>query len=97
MATYITLASWTDQGIRNVKESPARLDAAKEMFRRMGAEIKEFYMVTGQYDMVVVTEAPDEATVAKVALALGAQGAVRTVTLCAFGEDQYRKIIGDLP
>jgi uncharacterized protein with GYD domain len=60
MPTYITLASWTDQGIRNVKESPARLDAGKEMFRSMGAEIKEFYLVTGQYDMVVVSEAPDD-------------------------------------
>jgi uncharacterized protein with GYD domain len=97
MPTYITLASWTDQGIRSVKESPARLDAAKEMFRSMGAEIKEFYLVTGQYDMVVVSEAPDDATLAKVALAMGAQGAVRTVTLSAFTEDEYRKIIGDLP
>jgi uncharacterized protein with GYD domain len=97
MPTYITLASWTDQGIRNVKESPARLDAAKEMFRSMGAEIKEFYLVTGQYDMVVVSEAPDDATVAKVALAMGTQGAIRTATLCAFTEDEYRKIIDDLP
>ncbi|UCC85245.1 MAG: GYD domain-containing protein [Gemmatimonadota bacterium] len=97
MPTYITLASWTDQGIRNVKESPARLDAVKEMFRSTGAELKQFYLVTGQHDMVVVSEAPDDTTIAKVALAIGAQGAVRTMTLRAFTEDEYRKIIADLP
>jgi uncharacterized protein with GYD domain len=97
MPTYITLASWTDQGIRNIKESPARLDAVKEMFRSKGAELKQFYLVTGQHDMVTVSEAPDDATIAKVALAIGAQGAVRTTTLRAFTEDEYRKIIGDMP
>jgi uncharacterized protein with GYD domain len=97
MPTYITLASWTDQGIRNIKESPARLDATKEMFRSKGAEMKQFYLVTGQYDLVVISEAPDDATIAKVALASGSQGAVRTVTLRAFTEDEYRKIVGDMP
>lgn len=97
MPTYITLASWTDQGVRSVKESPARLDAAKDMFRSLGAELKEFYLVTGQHDMVVISEAPDDATIAKVALAIGAQGAVRTVTLRAFTQDEYRKIIDDMP
>ena len=97
MPSYITLLSWTEQGIRNLKESPARLDAAKDVFRSMGAEIKEFYLVTGQYDMVIVTEAPDDETVARLALATASQGAVRTVTLRAFTEEEYRKIIGDLP
>lgn len=97
MPTYITLLSWTEQGIKNVKDSPARLDAAKDAFSSMGAEIKEFYLVTGQYDMVIVTEAPDGETVAKLALATASQGAVRTVTLRAFPEDEYRKIIAELP
>jgi uncharacterized protein with GYD domain len=97
MPTYITLLSWTEQGIKNVKESPARLDAGKELFRSMGAEIKEFYLVKGQYDMVIVIEAPDDETVAKLALATASQGAVRTVTLRAFTEDEYRKIIAELP
>ena len=69
MPSYITMLRWTDQGIRNIKESPARLDAAKELFSSQGAEIKQFFLVTGQYDMVIVTEAPDDETVARVALA----------------------------
>lgn len=97
MPTYITLLNWTEQGIKNVKESPKRLDAGKEAFRSMGAEIKEFYLVKGQYDMVIVSEAPDDATVAKLALAVASQGAVRTMTLRAFTEDEYRKIIAELP
>ena len=60
MPTYITLISWTQKGIESVKEGPARLDAAKQAFQAMGAELKEFYLVMGQYDMVVVGEAPDD-------------------------------------
>ena len=97
MATYITLLSFTQEGIENIKESPARLDAAKQAFRAMGAELKEFYLVMGQYDAVVVAEAPDDETVAKLALAIGSGGAVRTETLRAFTEDEYRKIIAALP
>ena len=97
MATYIVLNSWTQRGIEQVKESPARLDAAKQAAQAMGAEIKAFYLVMGRYDMVIVAEAPDDETVAKLALATGAQGTVRTETLRAFTEEEYRKIIGSLP
>jgi uncharacterized protein with GYD domain len=97
MATYISLLSFTQQGIENIKESPARLDAAKELFRSMGAELKEFYLVTGQYDAVVVTEGPDDETATKLVLIIGSMGAVRTETLRAFPEDQYREIIAALP
>jgi uncharacterized protein with GYD domain len=97
MATYITLLRWTQKGIENVKESPDRLDAAKKAFQAMGAELKEFYLVQGQYDMVVVSEGPDDETVAKLALVVGSGGAVRTETLRAFTEDEYRKIIAALP
>ena len=97
MATYIGLFSWTQRGIEKVKESPARLDAAKQAAQAMGVEIKAFYLVMGRYDMVVVAEAPDDQTMAKLALATGAQGTVRTETLRAFTEDEYRKIIGSLP
>ena len=54
MSTYITLISWTQKGIENVKDSPARLDQAKAAFKAMGAEIKQFYLVVGQYDIVIV-------------------------------------------
>jgi len=97
MATYIILASYTEKGIREIKESPARLDEAKKAFQAMGAELKEFYLVTGRYDMIVVSEVPDDETVAKLALAIGSTGAVRTETLRAFPEDEYRNIISALP
>jgi len=97
MATYIALMSYTQQGIENIKESPARLDQARQVFQSMGAKMKEFYLVMGEYDAVVVAEAPDDETVAKLVLTIGSTGAVRTKTLRAFTEDEYRKIIAALP
>jgi uncharacterized protein with GYD domain len=91
MATYISLIRWTDDGIKNVKESPSRLAAAKKAYEAMGEEIKSFYMVMGQYDMVVVAEIPDDVTGAKFALALGSQGSIRTESFRAFTEDEYKK------
>ncbi len=97
MATYIVLLHYTREGIKKVKESPARLDAAKKAFKAMGAELKQWYLVMGRYDAVVIAEAPNDETVAKLALAVGALGAVQTETLRAFTEDEYRKIIAGLP
>jgi len=97
MATYISLLRYTQQGIQNIKESPARLDKAKQAFRAMGGELKEFYLVMGRYDAVVVSEAPDDETAAKLTLAIGSAGAIRTETLRAFPEEEYRKIIAALP
>ena len=97
MPTYITLVRWTQQGVQNIKESPARLDAAKQAFKAMGGELKEIYLVMGQYDLVVIGEVPDDETVAKLSLAIGATGNIRTETLRAFPEDEYLKIVSDLP
>lgn len=97
MGTYITLIRYTQQGIENVKEAPARLDAAKEAFKAMGGELKQYYLVMGQYDAVVIGEVPDDETVAKLSLAIGSKGAIRTETFRAFNEDEYRKIIAALP
>jgi len=97
MPTYITLARWTQKGIENVKDSPSRLDAAKKAFKGAGGEIKAFYLTMGQYDMVVVGEAPDDETAAKMNLKLGSTGSIRTETLRAFTEDEYRKIIAAVP
>jgi len=97
MATYISLLRLTQQGIENIKESPTRLDKAKQAFRAMGGELKEFYLVMGRYDAVVVAEAPDDETVAKLTLAISSAGAIRTETLRAFPEEEYRKIIAALP
>lgn len=97
MATYISLIRFTQQGIEAIKDGPARLDAAKQVFRSMGASVKEFYLVTGQYDAVVIGEAPDDETIAKLALTIGATGAIRTESFRAFTEEEYRKIIAALP
>jgi len=97
MATYIILIRYTQQGVQNIKDSPARLDAAKKAFQAMGAELKQWFLVMGQYDAVAVSEAPNDETAARLALAVGALGNVRTETLRAFTEDEYRKIIAALP
>ena len=96
MATYIMLVKYTQKGIENIKQSPARLEEAKKAAKAVGAQIKEFYLVMGRYDIVIVLEAPDAETVAKCALSLSSKGNVTTETLCAFTEDEYRKIIGAL-
>ena len=97
MATYIILINYTDQGIRNIKDSPKRLDAAKKMLKTMGGEIKDFYLTMGSYDLAIVAEAPSDDVITKFALASGSLGNIRTTTLKAFPETEYRKIIGALP
>jgi uncharacterized protein with GYD domain len=97
MPTYISLINYTDQGIRNVKESPKRLDAAKKMLKEMGGELKEFYLTLGAYDIIVIAEAPNDEVLARFVLALASAGNVRTTTLKAFPEAEYRKIIQALP
>ena len=97
MPTYITLARWTQQGVEKIKESPTRLDAFKKLVKAEGGEVKAFYMVTGQYDFVTITEAPNDDAIAKVALASASKGNIKTETLRAFTEAEYRKIVGSLP
>ena len=97
MPRYISLLNWTQQGIQKVKESPARLDGAKKVFKSMGAEIKEFFLVTGQYDLVIIAEAPDDEAIAKAILAIASKGNIKSQTFRAFTEKEYRKIIASLP
>jgi uncharacterized protein with GYD domain len=97
MSTYISFLKYTQQGIENVKESPSRLDAARKAFEGLGAQLKEFYLVCGTYDAIVISEAPDDTVVAKASLSLAARGNVRTETFRAFKEDEFRKIIRELP
>jgi uncharacterized protein with GYD domain len=96
MPTYISLIRWTEKGISSVKDAPARIDDAKRMFQAAGAEMKAFYLVLGQYDMVVVSEARDDETVATLALKSGAMGYISTETLRGVTEGEYRKIVGSL-
>lgn len=96
MATYILLVNWTDQGVRKVKDSPKRLDAARVVAKKLGAKFNDFYLTMGDYDMVALVDAPNDATIAKFVLELASAGNVRTKTLKAFSEKDYRSIIGSL-
>jgi uncharacterized protein with GYD domain len=96
MATYLSLLRWTKEGVEKIKDSPARLDAAKKAFEAAGGKIISFFSLMGQYDAAIVAEAPDDATFARVSLALASKGSVHTETLRAFTEDEYRKIIAGI-
>ena len=97
MPTYISLIKYTHQGISTIKEGPARLDANKEVLNRYGSELKASYLTMGQYNIVTISEAPDDAAAPKAALTAGRAGNVTTETLRAFTEDKYREIVAALP
>ncbi len=97
MPTYISLIKWTDQGIKDVKKSPDRLVAARQAFSATGGELKDFYMVMGDYDIVAVAESPNDEAYASTILAIASRGAITTTTLKAFSEDEYRRIIAAIP
>jgi uncharacterized protein with GYD domain len=96
MPTYISLCRWTQQGAQKVKESPARLDAGRKAFEKSGVKILHFFMTTGKYDAVIITEAPSDEVLAHATLSLISQGFITTQTSRAFTEAEYRKIMGSL-
>lgn len=93
MATYVTLYKFTDQGIRNVKDSPNRLQKAIEAGKKMGVKITGAYYTIGEYDLVIIAEAADEAAGVAHTLAIGALGNVRSTTLKAFSPAEFGEII----
>jgi uncharacterized protein with GYD domain len=97
MPTYVSLIQFTQQGISTIKESPKRVDAARKAFEQAGGKLKDFYLLMGEYDIVIVSEAPNDEAAAKISLSLGAKGNVRTRTSRAFSEAEYRKLIEGLP
>lgn len=97
MPTYITLLSYTQKGIENIKDSPSRLDKARETIKTVGGQLKAFYLTMGGYDAVSIFEAPDDAAYAKAILSIASKGNVKTQTLKALTEDEYRKIVSNLP
>ena len=96
MATFINLATFTDQGIKNIKESPDRLNAYRAMAEKMGLTVKSAYYTTGTYDMVVIVEGPEDAGMASL-LKLGSIGNVRSHTLRGFSPEEMRTIIARMP
>ncbi len=97
MPTYVSLLKFTQKGVETIKEGPGRLDAAKKRFKEAGAELKAWYLVMGEYDAVGISEAPNDEIVVKLALTTASMGFIRTQTMRAFTEAEYRKIIGSLP
>jgi uncharacterized protein with GYD domain len=96
MPKYVTLMRFTDQGMRDIKQSPTRLDRAKQALQAVGGELEAFYLAMGKYDAVIVSTAPNDEVVAKVLLQIGAGGNNRTETMRVFTEAEYRKIVGGL-
>ena len=96
MPTYIAFGNWTDQGVRAIRESPRRLDAAKRQIEEAGGRFVGFWMTMGEHDMVLIYEMPDDAVAARFALTLGSLGSVRTKTMKAFPEAAYRGIMASL-
>jgi uncharacterized protein with GYD domain len=97
MPHFVTLVHYTQQGIAKIKESPARLDAAKKAAEAAGGKIHGWYLTMGQYDAVLISEFPTDEAAAKFTLASGALGNISTETLKAFTESEYRKIVSSLP
>jgi len=97
MATFIVLASFTDQGIRNIKDSPKRADAYKALAAKAGCKVKDLYWTLGHFDLVSIVEAPDSAAATALSLAVGSLGNVRTETLTAFSAEEFGRILGKMP
>jgi uncharacterized protein with GYD domain len=96
MPTYIVLFDWTGQGIEDVSESPRRLDGTREVFTAHGGDLREFYMTMGGNDGVLIASFPDDAACASAVLEVARAGNVRTKTLKAFTEAEFREITGAL-
>jgi len=94
MATYIVLANFTEQGIKNVADTPKRAEAVKAMAKKAGVTMKEIYWTLGAHDIVAVFEADDDAAMTALGLSIGKQGNVRTQTLRAFSAAEMKGILG---
>jgi uncharacterized protein with GYD domain len=97
MATFVTFINWTDQGIKNIKDAPNRAEASRKLLKKLGGELKQAYLMSGEHDVMLISEAPDGEVMAKFALAVSSQGNVRTRTARAWTEAEMQKIIGALP
>ena len=97
MPTFMLSLKWTDQGIRGIKDAPKRVQAGRDLAKKVGVEIKHLYLTSGDSDLVVFVDTPNGDNVAKFALALSSLGNVRTRTARAWSAEEYLKIVSELP
>jgi uncharacterized protein with GYD domain len=97
MPIYIVLGNYTQQGVQNFKDSPARLDSVKQAVQDAGGDVHAFYLTMGKYDMMMIAEFPNDETLLKLIITAAGEGNVSTETFRAFSEDEYRNIVADLP
>ena len=96
MATFIVLAGFTDQGIRNVRETVGRAEAFKQMAKKSGIAVKDLYWTLGRHDIVAICEAADDESASALSLSVGSRGNVRSETLRAFSFDEMKTILGKM-
>src|SRR5271155_1268223 len=96
MPTYISLCRYTQQGVQTIKESPARIDAARKALAADGVKLLHMYLVTGSHDIVLIAEAANDEAIAKAMLTTMLKGNVTSQTSRAFTEDEFRKIVKSL-
>ncbi len=97
MPTYVVLMNLTDQGIKNIKDAPGRIEENAKELEAVGGKLLGFYVVMGQYDYVAIAEGPSDEVAMMQALALGTRGNVRTTTLKAFTLEEFTEIVKKLP
>jgi len=97
MPLFIVTINWTDQGIKAIKDAPKRAQASRDLAKSMGVEIKEVYLTSGESHLLAIVDAPSGDDVAKLAMALGAQGNIRTKTVRAWTESEFSKFVSELP
>lgn len=97
MPSYIILMKFTEQGIKNVKEAPQRIDAGIKGWEALGGKLTSFYATMGEYDYIAIGEAPSDAVAMTFLLQLGAGGNVRTTTLKAFSVAEFTEFVKKLP
>lgn len=96
METYITLGKYTREGVQNIKDGPERIQAARQAIEQAGGKWVGWYLTMGQYDFVVITQGPNAQTAAALTLAIGMQGNIRTETLRAFTEEEFKSLVEGL-
>ncbi len=97
MPIYVSLMKFTDQGAKDIKEAPERIEMAFKGLEAMGGKIIDFYVTMGEYDYVAIAEGPSDEVALTFLMGLGAAGNVRTTTLKAFKREDLVKLVKMLP